>query len=263
MAAWVRDGGRLLVVGLLGLALGLVLVPAVQAARSAPLFRETSRIAGADRFETAIAVSRTMFPTGAKKAYLATAELTPDALVGARLPSDGPLLLVPSCGTIPISVAAELGRLGVEDVVAIGGPAAVGEEVLTQAQTGVIEWRERCPGEAGPALDGKVGLDVRRYDLPDGSFLQATVRNGLDETIDYGRGLIVERRQPDGTYEAVETGPVTDERLTVASGTYGPTEVVAPFVRPDGTVGDLEPGTYRLTKRTSAVTLMVELAVLK
>ena len=97
--------------------------------RPAPL--KTSRLAGSDRFTTAVAISRTSFPNGAPVVYLARADAYADALAGGSL-TRGPVLLVPRCGTVPASVEAEVARLGPVEVVALGGPSAICDAVLAQ-----------------------------------------------------------------------------------------------------------------------------------
>ena len=94
--------------------------------------RETGRLAGPTRVETAIAIAREQFPDGAEVAYLARADQFADAVAGGTL-TDGPVLLVPQCGPLPVSVAQELDRLGAERVVALGGEAAVCQAMLDAA----------------------------------------------------------------------------------------------------------------------------------
>lgn len=94
--------------------------------------RATGRLAGATRVETAVQISRRAFPAGAPVVYLARADGFADAVAGGTL-TDGPVLLVPSCGTLPAAVAAEIERLDPAEVVALGGPGAVCEDLLEQA----------------------------------------------------------------------------------------------------------------------------------
>jgi hypothetical protein len=94
--------------------------------------RSTSRLAGADRFETAVRIAQRAFPQGAPVVYLARADNFPDALAGSSL-TDGPILLVPSCGNVPSVVLAEIRRLDPQQVIALGGEAAICDAVLTAA----------------------------------------------------------------------------------------------------------------------------------
>ncbi len=94
--------------------------------------RETGRLAGPTRIATAGAISQAQFPDGAEVVHLARADDFPDALAGGTL-TDGPILLVPSCGPLPPEVAAEIARLDPDRVLALGGPAAVCDAVLAEA----------------------------------------------------------------------------------------------------------------------------------
>ena len=83
------------------------------------------RLAGEDAYGTAVAISRWAQPDGATTAYLATSGTYVDALAGIAVAvRDGaPILLVGD--DLDPGVEAELERLGANDVVALGGPAAV------------------------------------------------------------------------------------------------------------------------------------------
>lgn len=98
----------------------------------APAARTTSRLAGADRFATSAAISREAFPDGSATVYLARSDDPADALSASALPG-GPVLVVPSCGTLPAPIAAEIRRLGATRVTALGGPGAVCDDLLAQA----------------------------------------------------------------------------------------------------------------------------------
>lgn len=95
--------------------------------------RPTSRLAGESRIDTAVEISRQAFPGGASRVFLAQAGGFADALAGSSLTSQGPILLVPSCGEVPEAVLHEIDRLNPERIVALGGEAAVCNAVLDQA----------------------------------------------------------------------------------------------------------------------------------
>ena len=101
---------------------------------------EPVRLAGADRFETAAAISRQAFPSGAGTVYLASGLGFADALAasGAVAASGGTLLLVAPDG-MSGATTSELARLRPSRVFVLGGAATVGEVVLQQARavTGV------------------------------------------------------------------------------------------------------------------------------
>ena len=94
----------------------------------------SARLAGPDRVETAVQVSRASFPEGADTVVLATAADFPDALSGVPLAHalNGPILLTPAA-SLPQSVRAEITRLAPRRVVLLGGASVVSEEVRRQA----------------------------------------------------------------------------------------------------------------------------------
>jgi putative cell wall-binding protein len=89
-----------------------------------------NRLAGPDRVGTAVAVSRAAFPA-AGTALLARADDFADALVAAPLAAavEGPILLT-ATDRLPPATAEELDRLGVAEVLILGGEAAVGSAVV-------------------------------------------------------------------------------------------------------------------------------------
>lgn len=98
----------------------------------APTTRETGRLAGRNRFETSVGISASQFPNGASVAYLARADAFADALSGGVL-TDGPILLVPSCGQLPGVIGDEIRRLSPDRVIALGGGGAVCDDILDAA----------------------------------------------------------------------------------------------------------------------------------
>ncbi|GAC1517954.1 MAG: hypothetical protein NVS1B12_07690 [Acidimicrobiales bacterium] len=94
-----------------------------------------TRLAGADRFDTARLVAQTAFPGGATTALLANGALAhfPDALAGSYLAGNGhgPILLS-NLDDIPAPTSQALSSLGVKNVVILGGTAAVDDNVATQ-----------------------------------------------------------------------------------------------------------------------------------
>jgi putative cell wall-binding protein len=84
------------------------------------------RIAGANRYATAAAISADTFGPTVPVVYIATGESFPDALAGAAAGAleDGPVLLVTK-DAIPSETDAELRRLLPQRIVILGGTAAV------------------------------------------------------------------------------------------------------------------------------------------
>lgn len=91
--------------------------------------RETGRIAGEDRFATAAAISRTLFPDGAYSSYLVRADVYADAAVAGTL-EGGPILLLPSCDAPPAATVDEIVRLDPRHLTGIGGTAAICDGTL-------------------------------------------------------------------------------------------------------------------------------------
>lgn len=97
--------------------------------------RPTLRLGGATRLETAVEVSRHQYgdgEDGPERVLLARADVFADALSAGALDT-GPLLLVPSCGPLPAAVAGELERLAPQMVIALGGTAAICDDLLDEA----------------------------------------------------------------------------------------------------------------------------------
>jgi len=90
-----------------------------------------SQIGGATRYETAVAISKSGYPTGAPIVYVATGADFPDALGAAPAAAvlGGPLLLTET-DTLPGAVAAEIARLKPARIVVVGGEAVVSRGVM-------------------------------------------------------------------------------------------------------------------------------------
>ena len=85
-----------------------------------------NRIAGANRYATAVAVSQAGFPSGAPVVYIAQGADYPDALgaAPAAVKEGGPLLLTESSVLTPI-VKTEIQRLNPSKIVVVGGTGVV------------------------------------------------------------------------------------------------------------------------------------------
>lgn len=94
------------------------------------------RIAGANRYATAIQASRAAFPAGAETVVLATGANWPDALGGSALAgvADAPLLLT-GAESLSVDVAFEIVRLGASRAYILGGTGAVSSAIETQLAT--------------------------------------------------------------------------------------------------------------------------------
>ncbi len=95
-------------------------------------------IVGADRYGTAVQVAQKFFPSPTKLGFASGATF-PDALSGGAniAAAGGPMLLVPSCGTLPASLGAYLSSVTPHNPGGFlyGGAFAVGDDVLTQLES--------------------------------------------------------------------------------------------------------------------------------
>lgn len=124
-----RAGRGGLGVGALAFAAALVVARPVLPQAAHPSVPAVVRVAGQDRIATAVAVSERAFPA-ADVAVLGRADEFADALAGGPLAAalDGPLLLS-APDAVPASVEAELDRLGVDEVILLGGTSALSRAV--------------------------------------------------------------------------------------------------------------------------------------
>ncbi|HEX5466320.1 MAG TPA: cell wall-binding repeat-containing protein [Candidatus Limnocylindrales bacterium] len=94
-----------------------------------------TRIAGADRYATAAAVSKTAFASGAPVAYLATGQAFADALsAGPAADHGGGPVLLTAPTTLSAATSNELKRLKPATVVIVGQGAAIASGVAKQVQ---------------------------------------------------------------------------------------------------------------------------------
>ena len=94
---------------------------------------DVSRIAGADRYGTAAAISKARFGGGASTVFVATGAGFPDALAGAPAAAKarGPVLLT-ARHELPSFTAAELARLSPTKIVVLGGAGVIADAVVSQ-----------------------------------------------------------------------------------------------------------------------------------
>ena len=90
-----------------------------------------TRLAGVDRYATAVAISQATFSSRVPEAFVATGLDFPDALAGAAAAGGrGPVLLVTNT-TVPNVVAGELRRLHAAKTTVLGPVSAVGASVAS------------------------------------------------------------------------------------------------------------------------------------
>ncbi|TFD50794.1 hypothetical protein E3T55_08325 [Cryobacterium frigoriphilum] len=107
-----------------------------------------TQVGGADRYATAVAISREGFATTASTVYIATGADFPDALgaAPAAAKQGAPLLLVET-NALPSAVAAEISRLKPARIVVVGGESVVSAAVANQLRT------------LSPRVDRLAGID--------------------------------------------------------------------------------------------------------
>jgi hypothetical protein len=139
------------------------------------------RVAGADRYQTAVAASRAGFFFGAPAVVIATGENWPDALGGSSLAgvARGPLLLSRRSG-LPAEVRAEIQRLGAVRAYVLGGtgalaPAVENELVDMLGRANVV----RLAGVDRYETAYKVAVESMRLAGPH-RFVRALVATGSD-----------------------------------------------------------------------------------
>lgn len=115
------------------------------------------RLAGTDRYETSLAISRETYES-ASTVYLATGANFPDALAGA--PLRGPLLLTPRDYLLP-AVRAEILRLGATKVIVLGSSGAIRESTARDAAG--LPYTDPSGRWIGNIYDGR----AVRYQQPD------------------------------------------------------------------------------------------------
>lgn len=104
-------------------------------ASSAAVASDPDRLWGADRYQTAVAVSREFAP-GPRTVFLASGQDYPDAVsaTAAAGAEGGPVLLTPRAA-LPDVVAAEIRRLAPQRVVVLGGKTVVSDAVLSKVRS--------------------------------------------------------------------------------------------------------------------------------
>lgn len=104
------------------------------------------RLAGTDRYETAAAVASKFGQ--ADRVYLASGQEYFDALSGSPAAIlDGAPVLLTTPGQVPQATQNALEELGPKEVVVVGGPEAIADDVLTQVEEQTGAEVDRVSGE--------------------------------------------------------------------------------------------------------------------
>jgi putative cell wall-binding protein len=132
-----------------------------------PTLGATQRIWGANRYDTAVRVSRSAFAADScETVVLATGQAFPDALSGSSLAGayGSPLLLTPTA-SLHAGTLAEIERLGADNVVIVGGTVAVSAAVETALENEGLSVT-RVKGENRYETAAAVAREVVRINGP-------------------------------------------------------------------------------------------------
>lgn len=211
-----------------GAAPGHTGLPAAAAVDLATASAATGRVGGSDRYATSAAISRRAFPRGAEVVYLARGDEFADAVAGGML-TDGPILLVRSCGAVPSAVRKEISRLDPRRVIALGGSGAVCGETLRAAAAGRAT--DRIAGEDRydtaafiseraylPHFEGPVYTEAPVYIASGTAYADAVAAGSLTD----GPVLLV---RPDGSFPRSVLIELSRASPTTAIGLGGPNVV--------------------------------------
>lgn len=179
---------------------------------------QTGRLAGTDRYASAVAISRHRFadPAQASAVYLARADDFSDALTAGSL-TDGPVLLTRGgCGAVPATTLDEVRRLDPEQVVALGGTEAVCDAALETAAQG------RDAGRIGGESRQETAARIAERAFPTGSDRVYLTRGAL------GPDAVVGGQLSDGPVLTLSAdGSRVPRVVREAIDSLGATEVVA------------------------------------
>jgi putative cell wall-binding protein len=213
---------------------------------SAKFVRRDTRVAGADRYQTAASISLYGFPDGAPVAYVATGANFPDALAGGVLAAraGGPILLVKR-DEIPSATASELNRLRPERIVVLGGTGVVGDAVTraaaAYATTGRVDrlaGADRYQTAAQVSLSGFPGGAGVAY-LVTGMNFPDALAGGVLAARSGGPMLLVKANEiPTAT--ASELGRLRPTRIVIIGGTGVVSDGVLNAARAYATTGRVD-----------------------
>ncbi len=231
-----------------------------------------TRLAGGDRFATAVAISQAT-RSQASTVVLARADTFPDALAGSYLAGalEGPILLTGSDALHP-AAAAELDRLGARTVLLLGGEVALSPAVAAAAAAGgrqVVRLggddrfatARQVAEQPGPAAvgdlpdRGRTALVARGDDFADALAAgPLAARLGMPLLLTGGDRLSPDAR---GALEALQIRTVV-----LAGGTAGISEAVADELRAAGLAVERIAGASRFeTARALADFAVAELGL--
>ncbi len=141
-----------------------------EATKSAQFFVSvgSAELAGLDRYQTAVAVSRSQFATGSvPTVVVATGQNFPDALAASPLAGAyGSPVLLTRTASLPSEVALEIIRLGSTKAVIVGGTGAVKRRRREPARRSARRGQRRPHRRHRPLRDGGADRRTRADDPP-------------------------------------------------------------------------------------------------
>jgi putative cell wall-binding protein len=127
-----------------------------------------TRIAGADRYQTAAAIAMDRFPSGVPVVYVANGSSTPDALVAAAAAArDGGAVLLVHGNDVPAASAMALAALRADRVVVVGGTAVVSDAMVSSLGATRVAGANRYETAAALAGDAREVVVARGDDPVD------------------------------------------------------------------------------------------------
>jgi putative cell wall-binding protein len=198
-------------------------------ADSAPLAETgTTRIQGADRYATAVAVSASTFSPPQDVVFVASGQNFPDALATGPVAAsaDAPILLVKK-GSVPDAVVTELKRLKPSHVVVVGGPGVVSDATMQQLAS-YAATSERVFGANRYETAEEILAGMGRVDsvyLASGAGFADALGGGAAAAAEAGGLLLTTKdRLPDATVRALQAS--TPSHVVILGGTGVVSEAV-------------------------------------
>ena len=201
---------RRLVSGLMAgaMVLGGLAISGGTASAKTPLSPSTNRIAGADRYETAVAIARNQIGTGnpTDGLVIATGESSADALAAAVLTTDNRPMLLVRKDSIPSSVAdfladykSSLATAAAPKIYVVGGESAISADVLAAITAAVTTTGDTTP----PTVTRVSGAD--RYATAKAIADVAGITDATDT-------LIIANGEDGKWADALSAGPLSAEK---------------------------------------------------
>ncbi len=189
--------------------------------------RTRGRVSGADRFETAVEISRDHFAVS-DVVVLATGRTFADGLAASGLAGvhNAPLLLTDATD-LPDVVATEIERLGASTVIVVGGPAAVSRTVASDLEDmGIMV--ERIGGADRYETAAMIAEEIIALD-PDAGDLMFIARGDLfadaltASPVAYANHapvlLVQPSALPPATVDIIEVATTAETKIVVVGGT--------------------------------------------